>query len=616
MIRCGVLAGAALAFGAAAVPAAAAEQQVPRPRTGPEATPPPLPPFAQPPAPAQPAEPAPLPAPDSGALPVSDVRITAEGDMAGAVPPRAWQPPQETGLQLQHQRGQPLDSAWARRQFELNGLLGTPTGIDRALALVQLVNRAYLSAGFFNSGLVVSPEDVPTDPVLDLRLIAGRLTGPITVLWGPEGSKGLSADYLRDRVPSVSRQPLSGNAIERDFRLLAEDPAIQTVNADLRPGSRPGEASLALTVFPQERFDFYLSAANSRSPSVGGERLAAGGFLRHILTSGDLFSGEYGETEGLSDATLSYATPFFSPRTTLSIRGSRNNAAVIDRPLLPLDISSRDRSAEIGLTQSLYQRPLLPAGPGRWTPARALTAGVLLTYRESKSFLLGEPFSFSPGSVNGRAEYTAVRLIGDFVQRSVNEVIALSLTGTVGLDGTRATEPGIPNPSENFLALLAQFNYARRLTDGGLEVRARLTGQMSDGTLYSGERLSAGGEGTVRGYRENLLLADRGVIGSAELSHPVRIGPPPGASTRFDWGRFAISGFFDAAYLSNAQAEDPAPRFIPSTGVSLAWTPSDALQARVSFGAALREIDQAGSRDLQDRGVHFRVTFFPLRLFR
>jgi hypothetical protein len=50
--------------------------------------------------------------------------------------------------------------------------------------------------------------------------------------------------------------------------------------------------------------------------------------------------------------------------------------------------------------------------------------------------------------------------------------------------------------------------------------------------------------------------------------------------------------------------------------VALAWNPSEAIQARVSFGAALRDIRQTGTRDLQDRGVYFRLTFFPLRLLR
>jgi hemolysin activation/secretion protein len=611
------LTGAVLAFGAAGAPLFAAGQDTLRPRTGPEAAPPPLPPYARPEAPARPETPPSLPGPvDSGAAPVSDIRITIQGEAQGAVPQPNWQPPQDATYRLEHRPGQALDAQWARRQFELNGLVGTAAGVDRALGLMQLINRAYLNAGFFNSGLVVSPDDVPTDQQLDLRLIAGRLVGPVAVQWGAGGSKGLGADYLRQRIGSAAGQPLSAIDIERDFRLLAEDPAIRTVNADLRPGSRPGEASLALTVFPQERFDFFVTAANSRSPAVGGERLSAGGFLRHLLTSGDTLSGEYGETDGLSDATLSYATPFFSPRTLLSIRGSLNDAAIVDRPLLPLDISSRDRAAEIGITRRFHDQPLLPSGQGSWIPARSLSVGMLLAYRQSKSFLFGEPFSFSPGSVNGRSEYTALRLVGDYVQRSVDQVIALSLTGTLGLDGTRSDVVGIPNPSQNFLAVLASFNYARRLSDGGLEFRGRLTGQYSDGTLYSGERLSAGGEGTVRGYRENLLLADRGVVGSAELSHPIRLGGEPRGGAGFDWGSFSISAFVDAAYLRNARSPQPAPSFIQSAGASLAWTPTEALQARISYGVALRDIEQTGSRDLQDRGVHFRLTVFPLRMFR
>ena len=53
------------------------------------------------------------------------------------------------------------------------------------------------------------------------------------------------------------------------------------------------------------------------------------------------------------------------------------------------------------------------------------------------------------------------------------------------------------------------------------ELRARLSGQWADGVLYSGERFSAGGETTVRGYRETLLLTDEGVIGSIEIARPI-----------------------------------------------------------------------------------------------
>ena len=88
---------------------------------------------------------------------------------------------------------------------------------------------------------------------------------------------------------------------------------------------------------------------------------------------------------------------------------------------------------------------------------------------------------------------------------SLGEVAAVALTATFGLDGTRVNLPDVLSPKEDFHVLLAQVNYARRLNASGMEVRARLVGQLTDSVLFSGERLSAGGETTVRGYRENAM---------------------------------------------------------------------------------------------------------------
>ena len=597
----------------------------PQPRTGPEAGSPRLPAYPKPRGPAALALPAPSGAePPAGVGPgaVSDVRILTEGDGGSAMPPAGWRPVTDavSDLRLEHEAGQRLDAAWVRRQFQLNNLVGTGAGVDRALALVQLINQAFLSAGFVNSGLVVAQQASPE--ILELRLIHGRLvtTGeggsPVVVEWGGGASKGLGRSYVRDRMPASQGRPISAIDLERDFRLLAEDPAIRTVSADLRPGSRPGEASLHLIVHPQDRVDVYAGYANNRSPSVGGERLFAGGSIRNVLASGDLLSAEAGRTAGLDDVTASYVTPIFTPRTSFSIRGSLNNAAVTDRPLVPLDIQSRDRSGEIGITHRFIEVPLVPsATAGRWLSARALSAGLLLAHRRSKTFLLGEPFSFSPGSVDGRSEYTALRVLGDYLSRNVDQVFAVSVTATLGLDGTRSDVIGIPNPKRHFKAVLAQINYARRLTASGLELRGRVAGQLSDGFLYSGERFSVGGESSVRGYRENLILADEGLIGSVEMTQPFSLTGARRAGRGIDWGAFAISAFAEGATVRNAGPPQPGTRSIYSVGGSLAWAPSDALFAKLSYGHALKDIAQSGTRDMQDRGFHFRVTVRPLRLF-
>lgn len=612
-------AGLAVLLASAASAAAQPAQDLSQGRTGPQSAPPAAPPYAQPapalvpPAPAaRPSAPAPV-----GGAPITDLRITVSGPHRPAVPPKGWKPPSELGaaLALEHRPGQPLDEAWLRAQFARHGVPGA--GVGRALAVVQLVNRAFLSAGYINSGVVVRASPAPG--VLALEIVYGGLASPaadvppVAVEWVGGKSKGLDAAYIVDRMPSARRRPLSAVELERDFRLLAEDPAIRTINADLRPGARPGEASLGLAVLPQDRYDLYVTAANNRSPSVGGERLAVGGSVRNLVGPGDRLSLEAGLTDGVEDATVAYAFPFVSPRTTVSVRGSYNDAAVIDADLAALDIRARDRAFEAGFTRKLVDVPLLPAAEaGRWTSARTLSAGMLFAWRQSTAYLLGERFSFAPGAVDGRTEYRAVRFVGDYVVRNVDQVFAVSLTATRGLDGTKSDVPGLPVPAMDFHAVLAQVNYARRLTGDGLELRARASGQWSDSVLYSGERFSAGGETTVRGYRENLLLADKGIVGSVELARPFRLGGRQGAARAFDWGAFTASAFVDGAYLKNHKPPQPTHR-IYSVGASLAWTPADLLSARVTYAEALKAVDYAGERDLQDRGVSFRVTVRPLQ---
>lgn len=604
-------------------PLIAAAQEVSRQRTGPDATPPAQPNYAAPVSLPQPAfayTPPAAPAVKSR-LVIKEVRVVSEA-MSGMPPPSRWRPTAEalSGLTLDYQPGELLDAAWVHRQFERNGLVGQGGSVDRALALVQLINASFVSAGFINSGLIVPRQNSLENGVLTLDLIYGRVVpvadgGPLlTVEFVGSAAKGLNPQFLAHRMPSAFAQPLSGDEIERDFRLLADDPAIRTINADLRPGSRPGEATLRLLVDPQDRFDFYITGGNSRSPSVGGERIAGGASLRNLASGGDLLNFEAGRTKGLDDYTASYATPLFDPRLTLSLRGSINNAAVVDSQLLPLDIRSRDRAGEVGLNYGVIHTPLTPRGDGRWSPATALSFGVALTQRRSRSFLLGQPFSFAPGSVDGRSKYTAARLLGDFLVRGSNQVFATSATATIGLEGTRSPVVGALNPDKHFRALLVQLNYARRLSSKGLQLRARATGQISSSILYSGERLSSGGENTVRGYRENLLLTDEGAIGSIELSQRFSISGRDKAA--FDWGAFAIAGFVDGARLRNSGAAPTPTKSLYSVGASLSWVPSDAIVARVTYGYSLKDTGNLGRRDLQDRGIHFGITVFPLRLLR
>lgn len=619
--RAAAFSSTALAGVAFSPPALAQQAADPRGRTASQSPAQPLPDYA---VPQPPLAPSLVPtdsdggtAPVSAAPTISQVRVHTEGDGSSAVPPAAWSPPAGAGLTLVHQPGQALDSRWVEQQFAA-AAQGGPLSPSRAVALVQLVNRAFATAGFINSGVLVMPSSDPA--TLDVKLVFGRLADAqgrpaLAVEWSDGKARGLNARYVQARFPSAAEQPLDALSVERDFRMLTEDPAIRSVSASLRPGEAPGLASLSLLVRPAPRADLYVRAANDRSPSVGGEQIAAGASLRNALFGGDTLAVDGGFTGGAESGQLAYSFPFIGVGTSVLLRGGFNRAAVVDRPLIPLDIKTREKSAEAGIFHTFYRTPLMPReGIGGWRASQSLSLGLLGVWRRQRSYLLGEPFSFSPGAVDGRTEYKAARLTVDYLRRHVDHVVAASVTGTLGLGGTQSDIPSVPNPSDSFTALVGRIAFAKRLSGQGLEVRGRLTAQFAPGTLYSSERLSIGGMSSVRGYRESLYLADRGAVGSVELAYPFSLSGSRGKGGA-GWASFIVSAFADGAWFRNAEAPQPGRGTIASVGATLSWAPGPWLRATVAYGHALNKVELPQSRDLQDRGVHFAVTVNPLSLF-
>lgn len=613
--------GWAAMLAALAVPAGA--QVLPDGALRPDAAPPrlPAPDYAEPPAQPPPAQPpsVPLPPPagpaDANAASITLTSLTVEGDRADAQVP-AWQPYQDpsSGLTVSLAKGERLGPEWVQRQFAENGLIGQPVPYARIIALVQVINTQFASKGYVNSGLLVPPQQpVVTSGPLRLRLVLGRVPADSLTIADP--GRGLTSRFVRDRLPSATAYPFNAANFEREFRLLAEDEAVTTVNADLRPNGRAGEAALAVAVIPANRLDIYASYANSRTPSIGAQRIAIGGSISNLFTPGDRFALELGRTRGVIDASATYAEPIFNPHIRFFAGGGYNDAAVVDSVLIPLDIRTESILLYAGLAVDLLKTPLMPAGGGRFDSSTSLSARVQFDFRDTRTFLLGERFSFAPGSVDGLSRYYAVRTGLDFVSRSVRQVVALAVTVSVGIDGSGSDIAGVPAPDRHFVGLLGQANYARRLNGNGTELRARATGQYSSSVTYAGERLPIGGFNSVRGYRETLYLVDNAAIGSIELSQPFTFAGTRDAG-EFSPDAFTVSAFVDAAWFNNRGAPDPPRDFIAGAGVTLAWTPSPALSARLTWAHDFQTTRVAGNRNIQDEGVYFSILITPSRLAR
>ena len=124
--------------------------------------------------------------------------------------------------------------------------------------------------------------------------------------------------------------------------------------------------------------------------------------------------------------------------------------------------------------------------------------------------------------------------------------------------------------------------------------------QLADRSLVSLEQLAIGGQTTVRGYRQDALLADNGAFASVELQLPI------GTTGNV----FQVALFIDAGTVWNkSNPSGNGSNTLLSTGLGLQWR-TDNLSARLDWGIPL--INIPGSKNsLQDNGLYFSVRYFP-----
>jgi len=157
-------------------------------------------------------------------------------------------------------------------------------------------------------------------------------------------------------------------------------------------------------------------------------------------------------------------------------------------------------------------------------------------------------------------------------------------------------------PDSRFFAWRGQGQFVRLLApDTLLLVRADV--QLANEALVPLEQFGIGGQQTVRGYRQDFLLTDNGVLLSAEVRLPI-------LRVRNLDGLLQVAPFFDIGMGWNASSEDPDPNALIGLGAGLQWRQGDRLTARIDFGIPLVSVD---SRDVtwQESGLYFSIVYTP-----
>ena len=463
-----------------------------------------------------------------------------------------------------------------------------PTG--RTISLTELfqarsaVTDLYVSRGYLTSGSYIPPQKLQSG-IIEIRVVEGSLED-IRVT----GTTQLNPGYVSSRIGIATKAPLNRDRLLEALQLLQLNPLIANISAELSAGSRPGTSLLEVKVTEAKSASATFTIDNARVPSVGSVRGQASGLEQNLLGFGDALSASFTKTSGSTAVDFGYTVPVSPYNTTLSFSSGFSNSEVIEAPFDILDIKSSSNYFELTARHPLIQ-----------TPTQELALGLTLGRRTTRTQLLDDiPFPSPGADTEGRTTESVVRFFQEYTKRSSQSVFAVRSQFNFGVDALGSTV-NVEPPDTRFFSWRAQAQWVRLLApEMLLIVRGDL--QLGDRPLLPIEQFGVGGQQSVRGYRQDLLLTDNGAFGSAEVRIPILRLPKQQALLQ-------LTPFIDYGQgWNNGESPNPDPSALVSAGFGLRLQVSNNLTARIEFGFPLVQVNSQ-RETLQEKGIYFSVVY-------
>ena len=459
-----------------------------------------------------------------------------------------------------------------------------PISFAELLEVQTTVTQLYFDQGYLTSGAFIPPQTLQ-DGTVTIEVIEGQVE-EIEI----SGLERLNSSYIRSRIESGIQTPLNQNQLFQYLQLLQLNPLIERLSANLTAGTRPGLSRLEIEVEEAPAFFAQLSADNLRSPSVGTVRLQATTSHNNLTGFGDRLNVTYYRTEG-SDTLddLSYTIPINSKNGTISLRHRHTSSEIIEEPFNEIDIDTNYRTYEISFRQPIYQ-----------TPSREIALGLTGSVEESKTTLLGEPF---PGSIgaedDGEINISSLRFFQEYASRSTTDVFVARSEFYLGINVFGATVNN-QAPDGRYFSWRGQAQYLRLLApETVFLIRSDI--QLAPISLFPQEQFSLGGGLSVRGYRQDVLLADNGVFISSEFRFPILRVRNWDASLQ-------LTPFVDFGTVWNSNELELIEDTLSSVGVGLRFQVGSRFSAQLDWGIPILDIDNNGD-SLQEEGIYFYLRY-------
>ena len=466
---------------------------------------------------------------------------------------------------------------------------GKPVSFLDLLGARSAITQHYLEQGYITSGAYIPPQRLGSG-VVTIQVVEGTLED-IRV----KGTKKLSPRYISSRIQKATSSPLNREKLLEGLQLLLLDPLIENISAELSLGSNPGASILIIDVEEADSFSTPIVIDNRRSPSVSSFRQQLRINEANLLGQGDDLFLTYSSTEGSDAFDGSYSFPLNPNYGTLTLSGGFSDNEVTESPFNILDIESSSNYYQLSLRQPVIR-----------TPTQELAFGFTASRRNSEVIFApgGEQLGFpSPGAnEDGEIRVTALRFFQEYISRNNREVFALRSQFNLGIGAFDATINPDPEPDSRFFSWQGQAQWVRLLGD---DSRLLLRGsmQLASTSLVSLEQFGIGGIDSVRGYRQDRLLADNGAFASVEVQIPL-----------FHVAQNSvvqIAPFADVGVVWNVEQEIPESNTLASIGLGLRWSIGDRFSTRFDWGIPLIAVRKSRETTWQENGLYFSLQYNP-----
>lgn len=477
---------------------------------------------------------------------------------------------------------------------ELKKIVGSVEGktvsLERLFQIRNEIEQFYLDRGYISSGAFL-PRQKLEDGIITIRVIEGSLNA-IEI----EGLFGLSEKYVKARLPELDK-PLKITDLAQALKRLEQDPLIKKIGGELTE-LEPGSNLLSLVIEENKPIQTQLKFTNAFSPTIGSFGGSATVLHQNLVGFGDRASVDYTRTEGLERYGVGYSIPFNSSGGRVSFDYDNADSELIEKVISAFDIQADFEGYKLFIQQPVIRNE-----------AEELTFSLGLEKLRSETFVAKDiSFPFVDGLEDGVSRITPLRLGTEYTRRGNNSLIAAKSQFNVGLNILDATsnDAGIDG---SFWSWQGNVQWIKAFdSDGDWLFRTSLLTQQTPDELLPLEQLTVGGLGSVRGYRQNLIVGDNGVVAIAEGQLPVIISPK--------WGNVYLVPFADFGTVwsndSDPSSFDIQTDTLASVGLELNYRIENFLDTKVFYGIPLSETEDFGDSEVEEKWG-FSFSIIPLR---